>query len=430
MSGKYTLTYDASEKVKKNGSHAKGLFRHIARYEDQQAGFEVKLRAEKNRNLDATRSHLNVTFVNDGDGGYRELESVDGRRPSDEFQDYLDTRLSTVKRKFRPDAVVMRPLILQIDPKWFAEHNPDWKENGVNSEAAELIEEQLAWAAEEFGQENIVGGSLHLDEKHPQLHVLMTPVTDDGRLAQKQFFKGPGDFQRQRKDYLDRLHDAGYEPNYRESTRSKEHLSSEEFQAKADDLDAREAEIEAQEADLLRRETELLEQRVAVRMRESAADEREAEIAEREREVEADLAKARRMRSEGRTAKEQADSTLEAAEAVQTSYRGVQQDIQQLSTEVSADIERLEGLEQSTEADRALTWMKSTKYGQQKLPDGSQKMLYDVYSEAERRQRPSKARRNTFARAQEQYGQIQQPGRPPNVFQPKSPRGNDGPQLG
>lgn len=225
------MTFDASLKVKRGGGHVKGLVRHIARDADEADGFTF---VHANENIDPDLTGLNWSFVNDGAGGFRRLRSFEGAPPSDELSNYLDTRLATVAATLRKDAVVMRPLILQLDPKWFEDHNPDWRRNGLNDEAQRYTEESLKWALEEFGHANVVGGSLHCDEVNPQLHVLVTPVTSDGRLSQKDFFKGPGDFKRQHKELRERMAAAGYDVEHKVTARSTEHLSSGEYQATAD----------------------------------------------------------------------------------------------------------------------------------------------------------------------------------------------------
>ncbi|MGP9694136.1 plasmid recombination protein [Brachybacterium sp. AOP25-B2-12] len=232
----YTATFDASHKVKRAGAHARNFERHIARDADQAAGFSF---AQRNPNIDPARTSMNITMVNDGNGGWRQplvTQDADGkdRPPSAELGDYLDARLATVTRKLRNDAVVMRPMILQLDPKWFAARNPDWRESGLNAEAEGYVAAQLEWAAGEFGHENLPGYSVHLDETNPQLQLLFTPVTKDGRLSQKDFFKGPGDLQRQHKEHREALADVGYEVEFKVSRRSKEHLSSTEYAAAAD----------------------------------------------------------------------------------------------------------------------------------------------------------------------------------------------------
>ncbi len=248
----YTMTFDASHKVHRGGSHVAGFTRHIARDADLDAGFKF---AHANPNIDPSRTHLNESVVNDGNGDFRELRSVDGRPPSHELEDYLNRRLKSVKRKpkkdgtpgdLRKDAVVLRPIILQLDPKWFDDHCPGWREHGLNDEALGLTEAALAWACDEFGQVNVVGGSIHLDEYSPQLQVLVVPVTADGRLSQKDFFKGPSDLKRQHRELREHMEAAGYDVEHRVTARSTEHLDSAEYQARADRL--REAEAELHEA--------------------------------------------------------------------------------------------------------------------------------------------------------------------------------------
>ena len=117
----YTMTFDASHKVGRGGGHVQGFMRHIARDADERAGFTF---AHANKNIDPDRTHLNASFVNDGAGGFRALSSVYGRPPSNELEDYLNTRLAAVKKPLRKDAVVIRGIVLQLDPKWFDAHGP------------------------------------------------------------------------------------------------------------------------------------------------------------------------------------------------------------------------------------------------------------------------------------------------------------------
>jgi hypothetical protein len=236
----YTATFDASHKVKRGGAHARNFERHIARDVDQAAGFSFP---QRNPNIVPGRTSMNLTMVNDGRGGWRVpavTQDARGKKrpPSAEFGDYLASRLAKVKRKLREDAVVMRPIVLQLDPNWFADHNPDWRENGLNTTAKQYIGAQLEWAANEFGQENFPGFSVHLDETHPQVHLMFAPVTEDGRLSQKDFFKGPSDFQRQHQAHRRALADAGYNVEFNVAARSKEHLNSREFARRADKLSA------------------------------------------------------------------------------------------------------------------------------------------------------------------------------------------------
>lgn len=328
----FTMTFDASHKVGRGG-HAQAFFRHIARDLDQAAGFHF---SQANKNIVPERTKLNVTVVNDGSGAFRRARSLSGRPPSDEFNAYLKQRLSTVDRRLRKDAVLMRGLILQLDPRWFDENNPEWRSEGMNAEAVAYMGAALDWACAEFGQPNIIGWSVHLDEFSPQLQVMVTPVTGDGRLSQKDFFKGPSDLRRQHKELRDAVAAAGYDVEYRVTERSREHLSSSEFQAKSERL--REAARQVESAHDM---NELLKRRLRKRM--STVDDREALIVEREREAERLNSKAEQALRDAQAAEELARSARAAATLARRAAdleKGRLQDQHARLEDVPADVDR------------------------------------------------------------------------------------------
>lgn len=320
----YTMTFDASHKVGRGG-HAQRFFRHIAREADQQAGFYF---AQANKNIVLERTHNNRTLINDGAGDFRKLKSVDGKPPSNEFQTYLNGRLETVKRPLRKDAILVRGLILQLDPKWFDEFNPNWRTHGTNEEAVDYMGASFDWATKEFGQENVLGFSLHLDEYNPQLQVLITPVTPDGRLSQKDFFKGPGDLRRQHKDLREHMAAAGYDVEDRVTERSREHLSSSEFQAKADRLRDATADAEAEKATY---ETML----VSLTNRAKNLDQRQVSLSTRETELAAVRAQVQRER-------EAAEEARRAATTVQAAAQRAREEAEQERDQLRATNERLQ----------------------------------------------------------------------------------------
>ncbi len=223
MSG-YRVTFDASHKVK-TGGHAQGFLQHVARDIDNANGVVM---AHANPNIDAARTHLNSTVIPDGNGGWVRPSSVD------QIQERLAARLATVKKPPRADAVIMRPIVANLSPEWFAEHNPDWRENGLNQQARAAYDALLAQAVEEYGWENIVVASLHLDESLPQWQIAVTPVTDDGRLTQKPWYPSPAALKAMGVRYREAVAATGIEVEMRPSERSTEHLSSDEFQRAAD----------------------------------------------------------------------------------------------------------------------------------------------------------------------------------------------------
>lgn len=328
----YTMTFDVSHKVGRGG-HAKAFFRHIARDADQKAGFRFP---QSNPNIVPERTALNITVVNNGNGGMRRPKSVAGRPPSDELDDYLKQRLGSVGRALRKDAVLMRGVVLQLDPKWFQEHDADWRVNGPSKESFKYMGAALDWVVSEFGPENIVGFSVHLDELHPQVQVAITPITEDGRLSQKDFFKGPSDLRRQHTELRDAMAAAGYEVEHRVTERSREHLSSSEFQRKADWL--RDAANELEEE---REATESLRRRLGSRAsnlddRESAASEKEREMAARKASAELATRDADESQRQALIAQRAAMQARKDADAESQRMR----DINARLESVPADVER------------------------------------------------------------------------------------------
>ncbi|MBH0053180.1 plasmid recombination protein [Salinibacterium sp. SWN139] len=311
------MTFDASHKVVSGGGHLQSFLRHIARDADGAAGFQFP---HSNKNIVPTRTAMNETLVNDENGGFRPLVSIDGNPPSKELETYLNTRLATVNRPLRKDAIKMRGIILQLDPKWFEDNNPDWRENGLNQDAVSLLESSFDWSAEEFGQANIVGVSVHLDEYSPQLQVLMTPVTSDGRLSQKDFFKGPSDFKRQHKELREQMEAVGYDVEKRSTERSTEHLSSSEYQAKADRLQAAAEDIESEKATYATLLKSLANRKSDVDAKILEFAEREAELEEQRRKVADKNAALDAERQAARRAAAAADAARTKTEQLNASY--------------------------------------------------------------------------------------------------------------
>ncbi|MBC6496007.1 plasmid recombination protein [Microbacterium algeriense] len=328
----YTMTFDVSHKVGRGG-HAKAFFRHIARDADQKAGFVFP---QSNPNIVPERTALNMTMVNDGSGSVRRLASVDGRPPSDELDDYLKQRLESVGRALRKDAVLIRGVVLQLDPKWFAEHDASWREKGPSKESYAYMGAALDWAVAEFGADNIVGFSVHLDELHPGLQVAVVPVTGDGRLSQKDFFKGPADLRRQHKELRAVMAEAGYDVEHRVTERSREHLSSSEFQRKADWLREATGELEKE-----REASDSVRRRLASRDsdlddRESVAVEKERELASRRAAAEHAVRDANEARRQAQLAQRTAAQAREDADAESQRMR----DINARLESVPADVDR------------------------------------------------------------------------------------------
>ena len=105
----------------------------------------------------------------------------------------IDAAKALAKRK---DAVLAVEIVVQIG------NQTDWRElptaehpEGKPKPGMKPIMKKLALAAKaaaikEFGEDNIIGIDLHLDESSPHVHIVATPITPDGKLQAKHWLNG------------------------------------------------------------------------------------------------------------------------------------------------------------------------------------------------------------------------------------------------
>ena len=200
----YTLSFDISQKNKK--SNQKKYLNHV---------FRDGTKTHSNENIDVTRTHKNLNLYQDEDGQFRKVESIE------QVENSINSRIDLVKkhqnRKMRSDAVLTRGLIIQLDsdlPK---------------SEQIQGLKDSLSWIANEFGRDNIRALSIHNDETNPHMHVVMTPVTDDFRLSQKDFFRDPKDLRRMHDELREYMNSKGYEISKERISGIRNRLSTDEY---------------------------------------------------------------------------------------------------------------------------------------------------------------------------------------------------------
>lgn len=359
----YRVTFDASHKVKTGGGHGQSFLQHIARDIDNANGVAKE---HANPNIDPTRTHLNVTVVPDGAGGWVKPESIEA------IADRLASRLATVKKEPRTDAVIMRPWVANLSPEWFAEHNPDWREVGLN-EAAEAAYDGMLdqMVTEAGGPQNIVVASLHMDESLPQWQVGFTPVTDDGRLTQKPWFPSPTALREMGVRVRRAVAATGVAVDFKPSERSREHLSGNEFQRRADMLKGAVAEaiedralaatelahLEASKADLDERESDLdateatLDTRVAsLEARRTNLDSKGALLVERQTRLAGREAELEQLLGQAETARQQAVANEQLAALARTASEFAKKEVEverdgwhRARRRVETYIENLEG---------------------------------------------------------------------------------------
>lgn len=172
-----------------------GLVRHEYRDVDKSNGVETK---HSNERIVPSRTHLNESWM-----------WVDGKRvgltKSSQITDELDRRLEGLsatrvnpktgrkeKRAIRSDAKVVRNIILQLDPAFTrssAHLLSSESDPALLEEVMRLTDVMIEHYAEVYGEKNLLAASMHWDETSPHLHLMVTPIDDEGRVRQESFIK-------------------------------------------------------------------------------------------------------------------------------------------------------------------------------------------------------------------------------------------------
>ncbi|MED3039319.1 MobV family relaxase, partial [Bacillus tropicus] len=143
----------------------------------------------KNKDIDSTRTMLNYDFVNEDKIKYHE-----------EIKKMTATR---VKRKIRNDAVLVAEFFVSASPEYMHAMSQD--------EQRKYFEAALDHIAGKYGQQNILYAVVHNDEATPHMHVGFVPITDDRRLAAKEYFHGKTKIRRIQDDFHNYMNKRGYD---------------------------------------------------------------------------------------------------------------------------------------------------------------------------------------------------------------------------
>ncbi|MEH7004565.1 MobV family relaxase [Priestia megaterium] len=160
----------------------------------------------KNKDIDSTRTMLNYDFVNEDKIKYHE-----------EIKKMTATR---VKRKIRNDAVLVAEFFVSASPEYMHAMSQD--------EQRKYFEASLDHIAGKYGQQNILYAVVHNDEATPHMHVGFVPITDDRRLAAKEYFHGKTKIRRIQDDFHNYMNKRGYDIERGEPS-ELEHKSVHEF---------------------------------------------------------------------------------------------------------------------------------------------------------------------------------------------------------
>ncbi|MDN8888844.1 MobV family relaxase, partial [Staphylococcus aureus] len=82
------------------------------------------------------------------------------------------------KRKIRTDAVKHVDGLITSDDEFFNHQSPE--------DTKQFFEQAKTFLEEEYGKENLLYATVHMDEKTPHMHYGVVPITKDGRLSAKE----------------------------------------------------------------------------------------------------------------------------------------------------------------------------------------------------------------------------------------------------
>ena len=140
----------------KTGTNTTGIQKHVQRENNNY----------ENEDIDHSKTYLNYDLVNEYNQNFNNLidEKIE--------QNY------TGKRKIRTDAVKHVDGLITSDKEFFDNQTPE--------DTKQFFEHAKEFLEQEYGKDNLLYATVHMDEKTPHMHYGVVPITDDGRLSAKQ----------------------------------------------------------------------------------------------------------------------------------------------------------------------------------------------------------------------------------------------------
>lgn len=159
------MAYCICRVQKYNKSNMKVVGNHHARTKDT---------FTSNKDIDPSRTHKNMNW-----GKIAELKTA--------VWDQINKRAPMPAGKARrKDAVLCFEVLVTASPEFWPEN---WQamtsEEFKQTEGFQYLVEAYSLMKQKFGNDNYIGGSLHLDEATPHLSIMFVPITSDGKLCAK-----------------------------------------------------------------------------------------------------------------------------------------------------------------------------------------------------------------------------------------------------
>ena len=140
----------------KTGTNTTGIQKHVQRENNNY----------ENEDIDHSKTYLNYDLVNANKQNFNNLidEKIE--------QNY------TGKRKIRTDAIKHVDGLITSDNEFFKDKSQD--------EIRAFFEHSKEFIENEYGKDNLLYATVHMDEKTPHMHFGIVPITQDGRLSAKE----------------------------------------------------------------------------------------------------------------------------------------------------------------------------------------------------------------------------------------------------
>ena len=156
LGGNFVLSYSIIRIAKvKSNTNTTGIQRHVQR---ENKNYE-------NMDIDLEKSYLNYDLVNQKNQNFNEL---------------IDKKIEenyTGKRKIRKDAVKHIDGLITSDNDFFNHQSLE--------DTQKFFEHAKIFLEQEYGKDNLLYATVHMDEKTPHMHFGIVPITQDGRLSAK-----------------------------------------------------------------------------------------------------------------------------------------------------------------------------------------------------------------------------------------------------
>lgn len=162
---------------------------------------EHTYRKEEERNKPHSNKGINEDLTK-----YNFEKTIDNKTIKELSDERIDKDYNG-KRAPQKNHIITREAISQLNSDYYEGMSFDEK----RVTALNFSEDAHEWYQNEFGEDNVLGYAVHLDEMNPHTHFTIMPMTDDGRLSQKEFWKGPSDLKRQHREFREHMIDKGWD---------------------------------------------------------------------------------------------------------------------------------------------------------------------------------------------------------------------------